>query len=173
MKFLVCFLLLLALVCVNGRGGGFRIRFSSRSFGRTGGRSGGARSGGRSSSSARPRGKGGWFSSSGTQASSRSGSSYPRVYSHKSYSQTRRDINKEREKTNFGTKFGYKKVPTSKKMFGLGVGAGFLGGSGYGYGASLASYTIYHRYIFLMAMLHSNGYRSRWNTGYHTQYYER
>ena len=58
-------------------------------------------------------------------------------------------------------------------MFGLGVGAGFLGGSGYGYAASLASYTIYHRYLFLMAMLHSNGYKSAWDTNYHEQFYER
>ena len=169
MRIIILFLFLSALACVDGRGG-IRIRIGS--FGRSAGRSFG-RSGGRSSTSTRiVRGQGGWFSSSGGK-SARSGRSYPRVYSHASYSRLRKDIQKESKKTNFGTKFASQTVPTSKKLFGLGVGAGFIGGTGYGYGATLASYTIYHRYIFLMAMLHRNGYRSSWDQDYHNQYYEK
>jgi len=34
----------------------------------------------------------------------------------------------------------------SKKQLGIGATAGFIGGSGYGYGSNLASYSVYHRY---------------------------
>ena len=174
MRILILSLFLLALASVDGRGG-IRIRIGS--FGRSGGRSGGRSYSGRSSSSSSStrivRGQGGWFSSSGRQSARSGRSSYPRVYSHASYSRLRKDIQRESKKTNFGTKFSSQKVSVSKKLFGLGVGAGFIGGSGYGYGATLASYTVYHRYVFLMTMLHSNGYRSTWDQDYHNHYYEK
>ena len=172
MRILILFLFLSAMVGVDGRGGGIRIRIGS--FGRSGGRSGGRSYSGRSSSSSSStRGRGGWFSASGRQSTMSGRSSYPRVYSHASYSRLRKDIQKESKKTNFGTKFSSQKVSVSKKLFGLGVGAGFIGGSGYGYGATLASYTVYHRYVFLMTMLHRNGYRSTWDQDYHNHYYEK
>ena len=55
--------------------------------------------------------------------------------------------------TSFGTNFagGHgqwkpKKQGVSKKMLGLGVGAGFLGGAALGVAGTMASYSVYHKY---------------------------
>ena len=64
-----------------------------------------------------------------------------------------------------------KRIP--RKLFGLGVGAAFIGGAGFGFGAGLASYSIYHRYHQLRWMLHHNGYEVEWDTDYYNEYYEK
>ena len=43
---------------------------------------------------------------------------------------------------NSGLKRGY-----GKKQLGIGATAGFIGGSGYGYGSGLASYSVYHECV--------------------------
>ena len=35
----------------------------------------------------------------------------------------------------------------SKKQLGMATGAGFIGGSAFGHGSSLASYSVYHRWL--------------------------
>ena len=45
-----------------------------------------------------------------------------------------------RDELNASLKKGY-----SKKQLGIGASAGFIGGSTYGYGSGLASYSVYHR----------------------------
>jgi len=46
-----------------------------------------------------------------------------------------------RDELNASLKKGY-----SKKQLGIGASSGFIGGSTYGYGSGLASYSVYHRY---------------------------
>ena len=55
--------------------------------------------------------------------------------------------------TSWGTNFAGgvgrwkpKKQGVSKKMLGLGVGAGFLGGAALGVAGTMASYSVYHKY---------------------------
>ena len=55
--------------------------------------------------------------------------------------------------TSYGTNFAGgvgqwkpKKQGVSKKMLGLGVGAGFLGGAALGVAGTMASYSVYHKY---------------------------
>ena len=55
--------------------------------------------------------------------------------------------------TSWGTNFAGgvgkwkpKKKGVSKKMLGLGVGAGFLGGAALGVAGTMASYSVYHKY---------------------------
>ena len=51
--------------------------------------------------------------------------------------------------TNFAGGVGQwkpKKKGVSKKMLGLGVGAGFLGGAALGVAGTMASYSVYHKY---------------------------
>ena len=51
--------------------------------------------------------------------------------------------------TNFAGGVGQwkpKKQGVSKKMLGLGVGAGFLGGAALGVAGTMASYSVYHKY---------------------------
>ena len=55
--------------------------------------------------------------------------------------------------TSYGTNFAGgvgqwkpKKKGVSKKMLGLGVGAGFLGGAALGVAGTMASYSVYHKY---------------------------
>jgi len=61
----------------------------------------------------------------------------------------------------------------SRKLFGLGVGAAFIGGAGFGFGAGLASYSIYHRYHHFRRMVHDNGYDDDWDEDYYSSYYEK
>jgi len=62
-------------------------------------------------------------------------------------------VRHNRKATKWGTKFSSPstldrsvKSGYSKKQLGMAAGAGFIGGSAYGYGSSLASYSVYHRY---------------------------
>ena len=82
------------------------------------------------------------------------------------------------EETNYGTVFKSEtqRLMTnriSKKLFGLGVGVAFIGGAGYGFGAGLVSYSIYHRYHHFRKMLHMNGYIDDWDDDYYNSYYEK
>merc|ERR1711936_67145 len=61
----------------------------------------------------------------------------------------------------------------SKKLFGMGVGAAFIGGAGFGFGAGLASYSIYHRYHHYRQMLHNNGHLDDWDENYYSSNYEK
>ena len=60
-------------------------------------------------------------------------------------------------------------------MFGLGVGPGFVGGAGFGHAATLASYSVYHRYLYFMEMVFYTEYKdkSAWDEEYHPKYYKR
>ena len=60
----------------------------------------------------------------------------------------------------------------SRKLFGIGVGAAFIGGAGFGFGAGLTTYSIYHRYHHMRSMLNKNGYDVQWDSDYYKQYYE-
>ena len=60
-----------------------------------------------------------------------------------------------------------------RKLFGLGVGASFIGGAGFGFGAGLTSYSVYHRYHHFRRMLHDNGYIDDWDEDYYSSYYAR
>ena len=58
--------------------------------------------------------------------------------------------------TSYGTNFAGgvgqwkpKKQGVSKKMLGLGVGAGFLGGAALGVAGTMATYSVYHKYQVL------------------------
>ena len=58
--------------------------------------------------------------------------------------------------TSFGANFAGgvgqwkpKKQGVSKKMLGLGVGAGFLGGAALGVAGTMATYSVYHNYQVL------------------------
>jgi len=61
-------------------------------------------------------------------------------------------VRAETRKTRYGTKFASPETLDEgmrgrrSKTVGLGVEPGFIGGSGYRYGAELASYSVYHRY---------------------------
>ena len=56
--------------------------------------------------------------------------------------------------TNWGTSFSggtgvyNKKRGLSKKALGLGVAAGFVGGAALGVAGTMATYSVYHRYLF-------------------------
>ena len=65
------------------------------------------------------------------------------------------------------------KIPT--KVFGLGVGRSTIGGSGYGYGAGLTQYSVYHRYHRYRSHLRHRGYidDDDWDEDYYTTYYEK
>ena len=59
--------------------------------------------------------------------------------------------------TNWGTSFSggtgvynKKKKGLSKKALGLGVGAGFVGGAALGMAGTMATYSVYHRYLLLL-----------------------
>eukprot|EP00092_Neocalanus_flemingeri_P065792 GFUD01080070.1.p1 GENE.GFUD01080070.1~~GFUD01080070.1.p1 ORF type:complete len:626 (+),score=105.07 GFUD01080070.1:130-1878(+) len=89
-----------------------------------------------------------------------------------SFLSLRRTIRNSNRNTDYGTK-KYQYSKGSEKLLGLGVGAGFIGGAGYGYAASLVTYSIFHRYLYLQKMLHNNGYNSSWDEQYHTNYYDK
>merc|ERR1712112_123522 len=66
-------------------------------------------------------------------------------------------VRAQTRKTRYGTKFASPESTSTytlnvglrgsrTKTVGLGVEPGFIGGSGYRYGAELASYSVYHRY---------------------------
>ena len=80
-----------------------------------------------------------------------------------------REIRDQRRKYGYGSESYHSK----DKKLGLGVGPGFVGGMGYNYAATLATYSLYHRYLWLQRALHDAGYESRWDEEYHHQYYER
>ena len=161
----ICVFLLLALSYeIDGRGG--RVRF--RPF----------ISHGRSGSTERLS-TAGWYltryrstgiRSGGAKKNSLSSSQTKHAYSRLS----QRMIGKTR-KTNYGTKFEKKLHQENKKTLGLGVGAGFIGGSGIGYAATLATYSIYHRYLYFMEILFDTEYKNKstWDEKYHDQYYRR
>ena len=88
-----------------------------------------------------------------------------------SYSQVRREIREQSRRTGYGTRSGGYTV--GNKKLGLGTAAGFVGGMGYSYPATLATYSIYHRYMWLQKTLHDGGYKSGWDDRYHVQHYER
>lgn len=80
--------------------------------------------------------------------------------------------------TSYGTVFKEetKRLMTrriKRKLFGLGVGAAFIGGAGFGFGAGLTSYSIYHRYHHFRRMVHDNGYADDWDEDYYSTYYEK
>ena len=63
----------------------------------------------------------------------------------------------------------------SKKLFGIGVGPAFIGGAGFGYGAGLLTYSIYHRYIFIRSLMYNKDYISKeeYDPFYYDTYYKR
>jgi len=80
--------------------------------------------------------------------------------------------------TSYGTVFKEetKRLMTrrlKRKLFGLGVGVAFIGGAGFGFGAGLTSYSIYHRYHHFRRMVHENGYEDDWDEDYYSTYYEK
>ena len=86
--------------------------------------------------------------------------------------------------TNYGTSFSkddqYRQKPGfSKKVLGLGVAAGFVGGAALGAGGALATYSVYHRYQAYRNMMQSKGFESYesdtngTDTNYYSSYYER
>ena len=62
-----------------------------------------------------------------------------------------------------------------KKLFGIGVGPAFLGGAGFGYGAGLLTYSIYHRYNYIRNMMFHKGYLTtdQWDQSYYNNFYKR
>ena len=89
-------------------------------------------------------------------------------------------VSASRSQTKYGTEFKEetkrvmtKRIANKKKLFGLGVGAAFIGGAGFGFGSGLASYSIYHRYHHLKRSLHAKGYDESWDDDYYSSYYEK
>ena len=82
------------------------------------------------------------------------------------------------QETGFATSFNEetkefmtKQIP--KKLFGLGVGSAFIGAAEFGFGAGLASYSIYHRYTFFRKLMYDKGYDVDWDDDYYSSYYEK
>jgi len=82
--------------------------------------------------------------------------------------------------TNFAGGVGQwkpKKQGVSKKMLGLGVGAGFLGGAALGVAGTMASYSVYHKYqefkrkMHMMNPMHQMGGRG-WDQNYYDNNYQ-
>jgi len=78
--------------------------------------------------------------------------------------------------TSFGTNFAGgvgqwkpKKQGVSKKMLGLGVGAGFLGGAALGVAGTMASYSVYHKYQEFKRQMHMMNPAYQ---GYNQNYYQ-
>lgn len=63
----------------------------------------------------------------------------------------------------------------AKKMFGIGVGPAFIGGAGFGLGAGLLTYSIYHRYQFIRHQMFKNGFLTtdQWDQVYYNNIYRR
>jgi len=87
--------------------------------------------------------------------------------------------------TSYGTNFAGgvgqwkpKKQGVSKKMLGLGVGAGFLGGAALGVAGTMASYSVYHKYqefkrrMHMMNPMNQIGGRG-WDQNYYDNNYQR
>ena len=134
------------------------------------------------------RGGGSWFSSGrsrgsrSTSSSTRSSSwSPPKTKSFTALKPIIKRVGTSRSETKYGTKFTEetkklmtKRIANKKKLFGLGVGAAFIGGAGFGFGAGLASYSIYHRYHYLQMLLRAGGYGDdSWDEDYYSKYYEK
>jgi len=86
--------------------------------------------------------------------------------------------------TSWGTNFAGgvgkwkpKKKGVSKKMLGLGVGAGFLGGAALGVAGTMASYSVYHKYQEFKRQMHMmnpmNQYSRGWDQNYYDNNYQR
>ena len=85
----------------------------------------------------------------------------------------RGEVRELSRRTGYGTTGGSSTIIRGNKKLGMGMVAGFVGGMGYGYPATLATYSIYHRYMWLQKTLHDGGYESGWDDRYHEQNYER
>lgn len=78
--------------------------------------------------------------------------------------------------TGYGTNFAGgagqwkpKKSGVSKKMLGLGVGAGFLGGAALGVAGTMATYSVYHKYQEFKRQMHMMNPAYQ---GYNQNYYQ-
>jgi len=174
-------LVVVLIFAVNGRGG-------RGGGGRSGGRGGYSwrrSSGSRSSSYSR-----GYSSSSRSTSYNLARKSFyadrssstrwqaPRLGSYSALNQIISRIRFTIKKTKYGTKFSEEakwnmKRRMSRKLFGLGVGPAFIGGAGFGFGAGLASYSIYHRYNYFRYLMHKKGYIDDWDSDYDKEYYDK
>jgi len=87
-------------------------------------------------------------------------------------------VRHNRKATKWGTKFSSPstldrsvKSGYSKKQLGMAAGAGFIGGSAFGHGSSLASYSVYHRYQRYRWYRHRY-HRHHYVHHYHDDYYD-
>jgi len=87
-------------------------------------------------------------------------------------------VRHNRKATKWGTKFSSPstldrslKTGYSKKQLGMAAGAGFVGGSAFGHGSSLASYSVYHRYQRYRWYRHRY-HRNHYVHHYHDDYYD-
>ena len=91
------------------------------------------------------------------------------------------NIFKTQADTRFGTDFSDEaksimKGRLQKKLFGIGVmGPAFLGGAGFGFGAGLLSYSIFHRYFFMRKIMYERKWISEadWDNQYYDNLYKR
>ena len=63
-----------------------------------------------------------------------------------------------------------------KKLFGIGVkGPAFLGGAGFGFGAGLLSYSIFHRYFYMRRIMYERKWIAEedWDKQYYDIFYEK
>ena len=63
-----------------------------------------------------------------------------------------------------------------KKLFGIGViGPAFLGGAGFGFGAGLLSYSIYHRYHYMRSIMYERMWIAEedWDSVYYDHFYQK
>merc|ERR1712012_933008 len=81
--------------------------------------------------------------------------------------------------TSWGTNFAGgvgkwkpKKSGVSKKMLGLGVGAGFLGGAALGVAGTMASYSVYHKYQEFKRRMHMMNPMNQIGRGWDQNYYD-
>merc|ERR1712012_78706 len=81
--------------------------------------------------------------------------------------------------TSWGTNFAGgvgkwkpKKSGVSKKMLGLGVGAGFLGGAALGVAGTMASYSVYHKYQEFKRRMHMMSPMNQIGRGWDQNYYD-
>eukprot|EP00092_Neocalanus_flemingeri_P106556 GFUD01136724.1.p1 GENE.GFUD01136724.1~~GFUD01136724.1.p1 ORF type:complete len:712 (-),score=170.30 GFUD01136724.1:71-2206(-) len=84
--------------------------------------------------------------------------------------------------TSWGTNFAggagqfgkQKKKGISKKMLGLGIGAGFLGGAALGVAGTMATYSVYHRYQEFKRMMHvQRPSMGGFDDNYYNNYYQK
>ena len=168
---LLFYIIILSVEARGGRGGGRGGRDGGWLWGRRSWFSSGRSGGSRSSSSSTP----------STKVKVVSSWSPPKTKSFTDLKPIIERVSKTRTQTRYGTEFKEKttklmtkRIANKKKLFGLGVGAAFIGGAGFGFGSGLASYSIYHRYHYLQGILQAKGYNEEyWDEDYYSKYYEK